>query len=79
VLGGVVGSDIYNVFGILRVTALVRPMEVPPAFAGADALALEGSAAALLMLAFALGGVGRIAGLLLPVAYDVYMGGLFTT
>lgn len=76
-LGNVVGSNIYNVFGILGITALVRPMDVPPAFAGLDVAVLIGSAAALLVLALAVGRVGRIAGWTLLTAYGAYMSWLF--
>lgn len=48
-LGNIVGSNIYNVFGILGVTALVHPIPVPPEIARLDVWVLVG-ATALLML-----------------------------
>ncbi|MGP1281467.1 MAG: calcium/sodium antiporter [Parasphingopyxis sp.] len=48
-LGNVVGSNIYNVLGILGVTALVHPLEVPPAIVRFDIWVLLGATALLLV------------------------------
>jgi cation:H+ antiporter len=49
-LGNVIGSNIYNVLGILGLTALVRPIPVPPEIARLDIWVLAG--ATVLLLAF---------------------------
>ncbi len=48
-LGNVVGSNIYNVFGILGVTAAVQPIPVPPEIARLDVWVLVGTTALLLL------------------------------
>ncbi|PKP73580.1 MAG: sodium:calcium antiporter [Alphaproteobacteria bacterium HGW-Alphaproteobacteria-6] len=61
-VGNILGSNVFNILGILGITALVTPIPVEPRFAGFDiGLAL---AAALSFLAFAAlpARVGRIAG-----------------
>ena len=76
-VGNVVGSNIYNVLGILGLTALVHPLAVPPEIARFDIWVLLGSAAALLY--FMIGGrtIGRVAGALLLAAYAAYVAWLF--
>ena len=39
-VGNVVGSNVFNILGILGITALVAPIPVDPRFAGIDMLAL---------------------------------------
>lgn len=47
VLGNVIGSNIYNVLGILGVTALVHPISIPPEIAALDVWVLLGTTALL--------------------------------
>ncbi|MDI3335833.1 calcium/sodium antiporter [Defluviimonas aestuarii] len=73
-VGNILGSNVFNIFGILGVTATVTPIPVEPRFVGLDmALAL---AAALAMLGFAAlpGRVGRAGGVALLAAYAGYIG-----
>ncbi len=50
-LGNVLGSNIYNILGILGVTAIVRPLEIPPRILGLDIWVMLG--ATLLLIGFA--------------------------
>lgn len=73
-VGNILGSNVFNILGILGVTAAVTPIPVESRFAGLDmGLAL---AAALAMLAFAAlpGRVGRLGGGALLVSYAGYIG-----
>jgi cation:H+ antiporter len=72
-VGNVVGSNIYNILGILGVTALVHPLEVPESIAGFDVWVLL--AVALWLLFFMLKGrlLGRLTGAAFIVAYVVYV------
>ena len=76
-VGNVVGSNIYNVLGILGVTALVHPLSVPPEIAQLDIWVMLAAAVALLW--FMVGGrtLGRVAGAVFLVAYSAYLGWLF--
>ncbi|MGB5838337.1 MAG: sodium:calcium antiporter [Albidovulum sp.] len=72
-VGNILGSCIFNILGILGITALVTPIPVDPRFAGLDmGLAL---ASALAMLAFSAlpGRIGRIGAVALLVTYGGYM------
>lgn len=75
-LGNVVGSNLYNILGILGVTAVLRPLDVPDQIVRLDIWVL--AAATLLMILFArrLGKVTRAEGLLMVVAYAAYVGWL---
>ncbi len=76
--GNIVGSNIYNVFGILGITALVTPIAVPPEIIAFDIWVMLG--ATVLLLAFAVTGwrVNRLEGALLLVGYGAYLTVLLT-
>lgn len=71
--GNVVGSNIYNVFGILGVTAIVEPIPVPPELVATDMWVML--AATVLLFAFAHTGwrLSRGEGALLLLAYMAYL------
>jgi cation:H+ antiporter len=77
--GNIVGSNIFNVLGILGVTALVAPLEVPAAIAGVDVWVLLGATA--LMLAAAVTGwrITRAEGAAMLALYAGYVGWLGLT
>jgi cation:H+ antiporter len=72
--GNIVGSNIYNVLGILGVTAIVRPIPVPPEIARLDIWVML--AATVLLLVFSVTGwrVTRTEGGVLLAAYIAYVG-----
>ena len=76
-VGNVVGSNIYNVLGILGATAMVHPLRVPPEIADFDIWAML--AAAVLLLFFMVRGqrIGRLTGAAFLVAYVAYVLYLF--
>jgi cation:H+ antiporter len=72
-LGNVVGSNIFNIFGILGITALVQPMDVPPEIIGLDVWVM--CAATLLLLVCARTGwtIHRREGALMLGCYGIYL------
>lgn len=76
-VGNVIGSNLFNILGIMGTTAIVRPVPVPAQFVGFDLWVMFG--AALLVMPFAYNGraMGRVAGGLFAVAYLVYILALF--
>lgn len=71
-IGNLVGSNIFNLLGILGVTSIVHPIKVNPAVLDSDIWWLLGSA--LILLPIMLGArVGRIKGLLLLAVYIIYV------
>lgn len=72
-LGNVIGSNIFNVLGILGVTALVRPLAVSPAMLGSDLWWMLGLSLALFPMMRTGAVVGRREGGLLVAAYGTYL------
>ena len=70
--GNVVGSNIYNILGILGVTAAVRPIPVPPEIAGFDIWVMLAATLVLLLTAWSGGRVTRREGAAMVVAYGGY-------
>lgn len=72
-VGNIVGSNIFNVFGILGITALISPIPADPRFASVDMPWVMAAAVGLTLLAAVLGGLPRLAGALLLAAYAGYV------
>ena len=72
--GNILGSNIYNVLGILGVTALVEPMAIPADIADSDVWIMV--AATLLLLVFATTGrrICRMEGVGFLALYGGYIG-----
>ncbi|MHA6264704.1 calcium/sodium antiporter [Arenibacterium sp. CAU 1754] len=77
-LGNVLGSNIFNILGILGVTALVQPMVIPSQIVTLDIWVL--CASTLVLIGFARTGwtISRREGGLFVLAYAVYLGVLLT-
>lgn len=75
-LGNVLGSNIFNILGILGVTAIVQPMTVPPEIIRFDIWVM--CAATALLIVFARTGwrVGRREGGTMLACYAAYLGWL---
>jgi len=75
--GNIVGSNIYNLLGILGVTAMVKPILVPPQIASLDIWVMIGATVLLFLTATSRWRVGRVEGgimLAAYVAYSVWLG-----
>lgn len=77
-LGTALGAVIYNVFAVLGITALVRPLDAPADLASLDLWVLAGALAAVLGAASFWRVLNRRAGLALLVAYAGYLYWLWT-
>ena len=77
-LGNVIGSNIFNILGILGVTAMVKPMAVPPEIARFDVWVM--AAAAVLLVIFAKTGwrIARLEGAVMVCLYVGYLAWLLT-
>jgi cation:H+ antiporter len=72
-VGNIVGSNIFNIFGILGVTALIGPIPADARFASADMPWVAGTAIGLGIMAMVMGGLPRIAGFVLLAGYAGYI------
>jgi cation:H+ antiporter len=71
-LGNVVGSNIYNLCGILGLTALIHPIEVPAEIAAFDIWVMLGVTALLIVQLRSGWRLSRIEGVLLMALYAAY-------
>ncbi|SFS22031.1 calcium/sodium antiporter [Yoonia litorea] len=71
-VGNVIGSNIFNVLGILGITAMVTPLAVPAEMTGLTLWVFAAAALAPLILMLALGVLNRLAGALLLSVYFGY-------
>lgn len=75
--GNIVGSNIYNILGILGVTAIVKPIDVPPQIAGFDVWIMIGATVLLFLAAMSRWRIARAEGGVMLgayVAYTVWLG-----
>ncbi|MCJ7420769.1 calcium/sodium antiporter [Sphingomicrobium astaxanthinifaciens] len=77
-LGNVVGSCIYNIFGILGLTAVVQPLGVPPEIAALDIWVLAVTTALLLVFLRTGLTIQRWEGGVLLLSYAAYLAYLVT-
>jgi cation:H+ antiporter len=71
--GNVIGSNIYNILGILGLTAVLTPVDVPPAIGGFDIWVMLAATLAALFFAFTRLRVSRLEGGALLLAYAAYL------
>lgn len=77
-VGNVVGSNIFNIFSILGITAIITPIPADPRFASVDMPWVAGTAVMLTLVALVLRGIPRIAGFGLLAAYAGYIALMLT-
>jgi len=76
--GNIVGSNLYNILGILGVTALIQPLAIPVDIGVVDWAVLIGSAALLLVFAASGRRLTRLEGAILLTLYCGYVGYLLS-
>ncbi|MBU1176445.1 MAG: calcium/sodium antiporter [Alphaproteobacteria bacterium] len=72
-VGNIVGSNIFNIAGILGVTAIFVPLPISAGFATLDIPVMIGVSAAMSVLVFLSKGISRLAGLFFLAAYAAYV------
>ena len=72
-VGNVVGSNVFNVFGILGTTALITPIPAEPRFAQVDMVWMAAATALLVLAALKLGTLPRWLGLGFLTLYAAYL------
>lgn len=76
-LGNVVGSNIFNILGILGLTAIITPVEVDPAMASFDIPFMLAISLGLALMIATAGRIGRIASSGMLTVYGLYVWWLF--
>ena len=72
-LGSVLGSNIFNLLGIMGVVAVVTPVSVPPEIAAFDIWVLLAVTVGFILLGLAVRRIGRPLSLLFLMAYAAYI------
>lgn len=75
-LGNVVGSNIYNIFGILGVTAVIHPVAAPAEIVAFDNWVMLGATLLMMIFVMTKSRLSRAEGVLLAVVYVIYVGWL---
>lgn len=78
-LGNVIGSNIFNVLGILGTTALIRPIHVPAQFVAVDVWVMLTATVVLLIFARTGWRIGRREGAIMLLLYLAYAGYLLSS
>ena len=73
-IGHLIVASIFDLFGVLGVAALVRPLPVSPSFAAADAFVVLAAGALLLPLLSGTWRLSRLKGAVLMLGYIGYLG-----
>ncbi len=76
-VGNVVGSNIFNILGILGLTAIVKPVQVSPELATFDVPVMVAVSAVLAVVVLTVGRLGRPVAALFLMGYAVYVSALF--
>lgn len=76
-VGNVIGSNLFNILGILGITAMVRTVPVPEQFVRFDFWLMLASAVLLLLFILRGASIGRFAGTVLTAFYALYIWSLF--
>ena len=71
--GNIVGSNIYNMFGILGVTALVKPIAIPAEIMQLDIWVMLAATALLVLAAISRWRIGRVEGGIMLLGYAAYV------
>lgn len=71
--GNIVGSNIYNMFGILGVTALVKPIAIPAEIMQLDIWVMLAATALLFLAAISRWRIGRVEGGIMLLGYAAYV------
>jgi cation:H+ antiporter len=78
-VGNIIGSNIYNILGILGVTATIIPVTVPADMGWVDWGVMYGAAALLLLRAWMAKRIGRLDGAVFLAIYVAFCYYLITT
>lgn len=73
-VGNILGSNVFNVFGILGLCAVIRPQRFSPTVLGLDVPVMTGASVLVTVLLWRGSGIGRWGGVGLIAGYLVYLG-----
>lgn len=72
-IGNVLGSNVFNMLGILGITAAISPLSVPQSILDFDIWVMIGSALIFIPIAFYIRHINRLTGFVMTIAYLAYV------
>jgi cation:H+ antiporter len=73
-IGNVIGSNIFNIFSILGITALIQPIDIPQDISGIDNWVMLATAIVLVVFGLTGSKITRAEGIVLLISYIAYIG-----
>jgi cation:H+ antiporter len=78
IIGGIIGSNIFNIFSVMALSAVAKPLLIDPRFAGLDMLTVVAVTFVLALFLLFIGRIGRIAGGLMAIGYIAFIVAQYT-
>jgi cation:H+ antiporter len=72
IIGGIVGSNIFNILSVMAITAVVKPLVIDPRFGQFDLLIVLAVTFVFALFLLFVGRIGRIAGGIMAVSYLLF-------
>jgi|SRR5680860_352022 len=72
IIGGIVGSNIFNILSVMAITAVVKPLVIDPRFGQFDLLIVLAVTFVFALFLLFVGRIGRIAGGIMAVCYLLF-------
>ena len=72
IVGGIIGSNIFNIFSVMAISAAVKPLVIDPRFAQLDLAVVIGVTAVFSVFLLLVGRIGRIVGLAMVAGYLLF-------
>jgi cation:H+ antiporter len=69
IIGGIIGSNIFNIFSVMAISSIVKPLVIESRFAAFDLPILVAVTLAFSLLLLAFGRIGRVVGLVMALTY----------
>ena len=73
IVGGIVGSNIFNIMSVMAISAAAKPLLIDPRFAGFDLPVVLGVTAIFAVFLLVIGRIGRVAGAVMAVSYLLFI------
>ena len=72
IIGGIVGSNIFNILSVMAITAVVKPLVIDPRFGQFDLLIVLAVTFVFALFLLFVGRIGRIVGGIMAVSYLLF-------
>lgn len=73
IVGGIVGSNVFNIMSVMAISAAAKPLLIDPRFLSFDLPVVLGVTAVFAVFLLVLGRIGRVAGAVMAAAYLLFI------